>query len=96
MLQKCGKCGAFVTRARTGKGKKKNRWLRVTGSPGTEMIRAAPKAKPLMVGDEYTTMSISFLMGGYYLIPEVLLVFVLCRRLMDRRYTVISHLMHIL
>ena len=90
MLQKCGKCGAFVTRARTGKGKKKNRWLRVTGSPGTEMIRA----KPLMVGDEYTTMSISFLMGGYYLIPEVLLVFVRFRRLMDRRYTVISHLMH--
>ena len=85
-----------MTRARTGKGKKKNRWLEVTGSPRTEMVRAAPKAKLLMAGDEYTTMLISFLMGGYYLMREVLLVFVLFRRLMVRRYTVISHLMHIL
>ena len=41
-----------MTRARTGKGKKKNRWLEVTGSPRTEMVRAAPKAKLLMAGDE--------------------------------------------
>ena len=115
-----------MTRARTGKGKKKNRWLEVTGSPRTEMVRAAPKAKLLMAGDElashagifrgarreeiraplktpaweardeYTTMLICFLMGGYYLMREVLLVFVLFRRLMVRRYTVISHSMHIL
>ena len=43
--------------------------------------RGAPKA--LMVGDEYTTVLISFLIGGYYLMPEVLLVFVLFRRLMS-------------
>lgn len=85
-----------MTRARTGKGKKKNRWLEVTGSPRTEMVRAAPKAKLLMAGDEYTTMLISFLMAGYYLMREVLLVFVLFRRLMVRRYTVISHSRHIL
>ena len=46
------------------------------------MVRGAPKAKPLMAGDEYTTMLISLLMAGYYLMPEVLLVFVLFRRLM--------------
>ena len=88
-----------MTRARTGKGKKKNRWLEVTGSPGTEMVRGAPlapKAKPLMAGDEYTTMLISFVMAGYYLMREVLLVFVLFRRLMVRRYTVILHSMHVL
>ena len=60
------------------------------------MVRGAPKAKPLIAGDEYTTMLISFVMAGYYLMPEVLLVFVLFRRLMVRRYTVISHLMYIL
>ena len=54
----------------------------MTGSPRTEMVRGAPKAKPLMAGDEYTTMLISLLMAGYYLMPEVLLVFVLFRRLM--------------
>ena len=85
-----------MTRARTGKGKKKNRWLEVTGSPGTEKVRGAPKAKPLMAGDEYTTMLISFVMAGYYLMREVLLVFVLFRRLMVRRYTVILHSMHVL
>lgn len=85
-----------MTRALTEKGKKKNRLLKVTGSPGTEMIRGAPKAKTLMAGDEYTTMLISFLMGGYYLMREVLLVFVLFRRLMVRRYTVILHSMHVL
>ena len=68
----------------------------MTGSPWTEMVRGAPKAKPLMAGDEYTTMLICFLMAGYYLMREVLLVFVLFRRLMVRRYTVISHLMYIL
>ena len=85
-----------MTRARTEKGKKKNRWLEVTGSPRTEMVWGAPKAKPLVAGDEYTTMLISFVMSGYYLMREVLLVFVLFRRLMVRRYTVILHSMHVL
>ena len=67
-----------MTRARTGKGKKKNRWLRVTGSPGTKMVRGAPRAKPLMVGDEYTTMFISFVMAGYYLMREALLLYLFC------------------
>ena len=43
-----------------------------------------------------STMLIAFLMAGYYLMREVLLLFVLFRRLMVRRYTVISHSMHIL
>ena len=77
---------AFVTRARTGKGKKKNRWLVVTGSPRKERVRGAPKVKPLMAGDEYTTMLISFVMAGYYLMREVLLLyFALSRRLMFKR-----------
>ena len=85
-----------MTRARTKKGKKKNRWLEVTGSPGTGMVRGAPKVKPLMAGDKYTTRLISFVMAGYYLMRDVLLVFVLFRRLMVRRYTVISHSMQVL
>ena len=72
------------------------RWLEVTGSPRTEMVRGAPEAKLLMAGDEYTTMLISFVMAGYYLMREVLLVFVLFRRLMVRPYTVIWYSMHIL
>lgn len=74
-----------MTRARTRKGKKKNRWLEVTVSPRKERAWGAPKAKPLMAGDEYTTILISFVMAGYYSLREVLLVFVLFRRLMVRR-----------